>query len=38
MPEAECVRRGSARGYRMPGETEEMVKDKPVSLGARISG
>src|SRR6476661_10911873 len=22
------------RGYRMPGETEEMVKDKPVSLGA----
>jgi hypothetical protein len=22
------------RGYRMPGETEEMVKEKPVSLGA----
>jgi hypothetical protein len=22
------------RGYRMPGETEDMVKDKPVSLGA----
>src|SRR5512138_2344278 len=22
------------RGYRMPGETEEMVKQKPVSLGA----
>src|SRR5258708_22151670 len=22
------------RGYRMPGETEEMVKDKPISLGA----
>ncbi len=22
------------RGYRMPGETEEMIKDKPVSLGA----
>lgn len=22
------------RGYRMPGETEEQVKDKPVSLGA----
>ncbi len=22
------------RGYRMPGETEEMIKEKPVSLGA----
>src|ERR1700675_150022 len=23
------------RGYRMPGETEELVKQPPVSLGAR---
>lgn len=22
------------RGYRMPGETEEMIKEKPISLGA----
>ena len=22
------------RGYRMPGQTEDMVKDQPVSLGA----
>src|SRR5579859_7797695 len=22
------------RGYRMPGETEDMVKEKPVSMGA----
>ena len=22
------------KGYRMPGETEEMIKEKPVSLGA----